>query len=128
MHSLVERRVKTEDPFSTFAVEGVINSEILKKFHKTSFSETFRLISDFDPFFFQDIFWGCQYQSNGMEFALDMVLCADQKLHYLNSDLHQNLRRFQILRYVVSGRYVMYNSCLYQKVCLYHKKITHLGL
>lgn len=47
LHSLVERGVKTEDPFFMFAVERVINSK-----------KTFKLISHFEPFFFQDIFWG----------------------------------------------------------------------
>lgn len=38
-HCLVERRVKTEDPFSTFAIEvkSIINSEIFKIFIKLFF-------------------------------------------------------------------------------------------
>lgn len=46
--SLVESRVKTKElkPFSTFAVEGVINSNILRE-SQTSVLETSRLISKF---------------------------------------------------------------------------------
>ena len=42
--SLVESRVKTENLFSNFALEGVIIKEILK-FHKTSYLETNKSIS-----------------------------------------------------------------------------------
>ena len=42
--SLVESRAKTENPFSNFALEGVIIKEILK-FHKTSYLETSKSIS-----------------------------------------------------------------------------------
>ena len=42
--SLVESRVKTENPFSNFALEGVSIKEILK-FHKTSYLETNKSIS-----------------------------------------------------------------------------------
>lgn len=38
-HSLVKRRVKTENPFSTFADEGVINSEIMKSIIKHLFEK-----------------------------------------------------------------------------------------
>ena len=62
--SLFERRVKTENYFSTFAVEGLINSEILKSIKFQSFN------------FFG--FWGhClghSHQSTCMEFALDTAL------------------------------------------------------
>ena len=62
--SLFERRVKTENSFSTFAVEGVISSEILKSIKFQSFN------------FFG--FWGhCvghSHQSTCMEFALDTTL------------------------------------------------------
>lgn len=37
LNSLVETRVKTKDLFSTLAVEGVINSEILKSFIERPF-------------------------------------------------------------------------------------------
>ena len=37
--SLVKRRVKTENPFSTFADEGVINSEIMKSIIKHLFEK-----------------------------------------------------------------------------------------
>ena len=44
--SLVERRVQTENPLSTFAVEGVINIKILSlEFNKNSFVERNRSIS-----------------------------------------------------------------------------------
>lgn len=62
--SLFETRVKTENSFSTFAVEGIINSEILKSIKFQSFN------------FFS--FWGhClghSHQSTCVEFALDMAL------------------------------------------------------
>ena len=41
---LVESRVKTENPFFNFALEGMIIKEILK-FHKTSYLETNKSIS-----------------------------------------------------------------------------------
>ena len=42
--SLVESRVKTENPFFNFALEGMIIKEILK-LHKTSYLETNKSIS-----------------------------------------------------------------------------------
>ena len=45
--SLGEVRVKTENLLFTFAVEGVINSEILRSFTELLFSKKNRLISKF---------------------------------------------------------------------------------
>ena len=38
-HNLVKSRVKTENLFSTFAVKGVINSEIFRSFTKLVFQD-----------------------------------------------------------------------------------------
>ena len=78
-HSFLERRVKTENLFSTFAAEGVINKENLKSFFKI-FLEANRLVSKNLVFTFWEHFSGCPYQSSGMKLALDTALVQVIKL------------------------------------------------
>ena len=47
VRSFVERRIKTENPLSTFAVEGVISKESMKSFIKLLFKS--RQLDPFTP-------------------------------------------------------------------------------
>ena len=82
--SLGEVRVKTENLLFTFAVEGVINSEILRSFTELLFSKKKQVNFKILISRFLGTFFGRQYRSPGMKLALDTGLgvCKNGRFNY----------------------------------------------